>query len=339
MATEEIENIEEEVKPNGEASEDVSNSQATDQADDRASDQASGQAEGSDEGGAEDSPSWSSDPDYADYISETPTSENKDVKQVPIEEYNELMEAANNWRELQRNDVALAVIGHLSSGGKVEDLVSQFDTKDYSKLSNDEIYSIGLRRDVPDITDEEIEEALEEFKDEPPYKQKMKVAAIRKELSSGSKKGGGDLVTAYNKNLERHEQVVSKFKSDFQGELDKWKNKGSFFDVEITDDVVKDLQQFVDERNGMILADKDGNVDAKAYFKAVFAMRYLHKVAEAKQNKGARKATENYMREHQNAGSNANRPAATDSPATDKRSVNINAKFREEFGKKRMARK
>jgi len=107
-----------------------------------------------------------------------------------------------------------------------------------------------------------------------------------------ARKCGGDLVTAYNKNLERHEQVVSKFKSDFQGELDKWKNKGSFFDVEITDDVVKDLQQFVDERNGMILADKDGNVDAKAYFKAVFAMRYLHKVAEAKQNKGARKATE-----------------------------------------------
>jgi len=319
MATEEIENIEEEVKPNGEASEDVSNDQATDQADDQASDQASEQPEGSSE--SDDSPSWSSDPDYADYISETPTSENKDVKQVPIEEYNELMEAANNWRELQRNDVALAVIGHLSSGGKVEDLVSQFDTRDYSKLSNDEIYSIGLRRDVPDITDEEI------------------VAAIRKELSSGSKKSGGDLVTAYNKNLERHEQVVSKFKSDFQGELDKWKNKGSFFDVEITDDVVKDLQQFVDERNGMILADKDGNVDAKAYFKAVFAMRYLHKVAEAKQNKGARKATENYMREHQNAGSNANRPAATDSPATDKRSVNINAKFREEFGKKRMARK
>lgn len=279
-------------------------------------------------------PSWLDDPDYREYFggSSNEDDESGEFKKIPVEEYNALVEAANNWKSFEGNEVAMAVISHINSGGKVEDLISHFDTRDYSKMSPEELFEIDLRS-TPDITDEEISEALEEFRAEPSYRQKKTAIELREKLSSRKNKNGQGLVAAYQNNIKKHESMVAKFTEDFDGEINRWKGK-SYFDVPVTDDVVQEIRQFVKSTNGMILADKSGNIDAKKYFQAVFALLYQTEIAGAKLSKGAKKAAAKYIAEHQNAGVE-NKPGGEVPSNVNTDGVDWNAKFRKTFGAKK----
>lgn len=284
----------------------------------------------------EDSPvsSWSEDPDYADYIPKETSSGDGEFKKVSLEEYNSLVEDANNWRNFSGNEVAMAVINHVNGGGKIEDLVSHFDTRDYSKMSPAELLELDMRSNG-DFTDEEISDAIENFNDEPSYRQKQKAIELREKFSSRKQNNGSGLVSAYKNNLKKHEEIVGKFNADFESELSKWKNKGSFFDVPVTDGVVQEIRQFVKESNGMILANPDGTINAKRYFSAVFTSLYLPKIVEAKQRKAASKAAEKYVREHQNAGGGSERSGGEVPSNVDTKNVDYSAEFRKTFQTKR----
>lgn len=287
-----------------------------------------------DEGGEyDDRPSYHNDPDYADYIDGGGNSgDDGEFKKVPVEEYNKLVEAANNWRAFEANEVALAVVAHVNAGKPIEELVAEFDTRDYSSMSEEDLFLLDVRS-TPGITEEEIEEALDEFKSMPAYKRKKMAAEVREQFSSRKGKGGSGLVAAKRNMEEAHTKRIERFEADFNNELNKWKTKKVYFDVPITDAEVKELRQLVFQEGGLTFLDKDGNYDAKKAFKAAFALKYTHKLAEAKQKKGARKAQESYIREHQNAGADPNRAGGEVPSNIEKKVLDENAAARAEYQK------
>jgi len=162
--------------------------------------------------------SFEEDPDYKDFYTGAKAPEEGDKVSVSSEEYSSLKQAASELEQLKNNPTALAVLNHFTSGGTIEQLASRFDTRDYTKMSEVELYRLDLAS-VPGVTQEEIDDELERFEDMSAVQRKRLAAEIRERLERNRNKGADELVSSVEQSKQQEQQMLANFNKDFEAEI------------------------------------------------------------------------------------------------------------------------
>ena len=262
--------------------------------------------------------SFEEDPDYKDFYTGAKAPEEGDKVSVSSEEYSSLKQAASELEQLKNNPTALAVLNHFTSGGTIEQLVSRFDTRDYSKMSEVELYRLDLAS-VPGVTQEEIDDELERFEDMSAVQRKRLAAEIRERLERNRNKGADELVSSVEQSKQQEQQMLANFNKEFEAEIEKWEKKGKYFGLNYDKQMAGKVRQFVKETNGLIFINPDGSLNARNFHTAVVALLDLPRLASAKLNEGVRKGVKNVVKEVHNAGDKSATPGGSENPQATKR--------------------
>lgn len=261
--------------------------------------------------------SFEDDPDYADFYTGTKPVEGDKVS-VSSDEYSSLKQAATELEQLKNNPTALAVLSHFQNGGTIEQLVSRFDTRDYSKMSEADLYRLDLSQ-VPGVTQEEIDDEMERFEDMSAVQRKRLAAEIRERLERSRNKGADELVSSIEQSKTKEQEVLASFNKDFEAEIERWEKKGKYFGLNYDKQMADKVRQFVKETNGLIFINSDGSLNARNFHTAVVALLDLPRLASAKLNEGVRKGVKNVVKEVHNAGDNNASPGGSENPSATKR--------------------
>lgn len=279
---------------------------------------ASGEAGGAEGSGAEvasggESPSeggsWEDDPDYAGYSvlgnSSSGSGGDGDTRTLPLSEYESLMSDAVAYRELRANPSVLAAVMHFQAGGTVEQLVGTVDTTDYRAMDGRDLYLMDLRRKYgKKITQEMEEDALDAWDNMSSF-QKLDKAETLAEKFENEKTGKA---SAFTKSIQEYQQeakaVSDRLTQDFEGVLQHWAKKGSYFGMSFDEHKVAKLRQFVKDCGGNIILE-DGKPSAKRYFQALMGVVFQHDIARAKKLEGVQRAVETTVSQVSNTGQGA----------------------------------
>src|SRR5690606_29680622 len=106
-------------------------------------------------------------------------------------QHQELMEKARGYDLIMSNPAASAVVKHFLAGGTVEDLFSKYDTTDYASLPPETLYRRKMQEEkvAYGLTDDEVEEMVQEFLEKSPSQQKIEIAEYRRKLEASRGKG------------------------------------------------------------------------------------------------------------------------------------------------------
>jgi hypothetical protein len=262
--------------------------------------------------------SFEEDPDYKDFYTGPKATAEGDKVSISPEEYSSLKQAASELEQLKNNPTALAVLNHFTSGGTAEQLAARFDTRDYTKMSEVELYRLDLAS-VPGVTQEEIDDELERFEDMSAVQRKRLAADIRERLERTRNKGADELVSSVEKSKQQEQEVLANFNKEFEAEIEKWEKKGKYFGLNYDKQMAGKVRQFVKETNGLIFINSDGSLNARNFHTAVVALLDLPRLASAKLNEGVRKGVRNVVKEVHNAGDKSTSPGGSENPQSTKR--------------------
>ena len=204
------------------------------------------------------------------------------------EQHDKLLEKASMYDAISSSPAALAVVKHFQAGGTVEELFKRYDNTDYTQLPPETLYRRKMAEDKAKygLTDEEVEEAVQDFLGMSSVQQKREIAEYRNILEANRGKGLGELNKALDDAMERQRQSGERFMSDFDNILNEWVKKKKFFTVDFDQTAAEKIKSTLIKNNGLPIFDKDGNLDAREVFKMLTAYMYLPEIVKNSRVKG-----------------------------------------------------
>ena len=215
-------------------------------------------------------------------------SEDANVVTLSRQQHEQLIEKASMFDMISSSPAAMAVVKHFQAGGTVEELFKRYDNTDYSQLPPEVLYRRKMNEDKATfgLTDDEVEEEIQNFLSLSPAQQKRQVAEYRMALEAGRGRGLGELNEALDKAAQRQKQSGEKFMGEFDSILNEWVKKKKFANIDFTQAEAEKVKRVLIENNGLPIFDKDGNLDAHKVFKAIVAPMYLAEILKNTRTKG-----------------------------------------------------
>lgn len=202
-------------------------------------------------------------------------------------QHQELMEKARNYDLMMSNPAASAVVKHFLAGGTVESLFSKYDTTDYTSLPTETLYRRKMQEDKANygLTDDEVEEMVQEFLEKSPSQQKIEIAEYRRKLEAGRGKGLEELNSAIEAQQAQRMTDAQNFEKEFDNVLDTFVKKKQFFNVPFTQAEADKIKKILVENDGLPII-KNGKIDANEVFKMMSAYLFLPEIVKATRAKG-----------------------------------------------------
>jgi len=158
----------------------------------------------------------------ADYLKELdepevkPKEEKPQAAPLPKEVEDEL----KAYRSLKSNPLYAAVEEIVKNGGDIRAFAKKFEVPDYDKMLSSDIYKNELKKQA--LSDEEINEAMEEFNELPTHKQKLLTNPIRAQLKKDADEQTKNLLPAPDPAEQRRiAELQSKSANEAVGNLDR----------------------------------------------------------------------------------------------------------------------
>lgn len=202
-------------------------------------------------------------------------------------QHQELIEKARSYDLMMGNPAASAVIKHFLAGGTVEALFSKYDTTDYASLPPETLYRRKMEEDKANygLTDDEVEEMVQEFLEKSPSQQKIEIAEYRRKLEASRGKGLEELNSAIEAQQAQRMKDAENFEKEFDNVLNTFVKKKKFFNVPFTQAEADKIKKILVENNGLPII-KNGKIDANEVFKMISAYLFLPEIVKAARAKG-----------------------------------------------------
>lgn len=202
-------------------------------------------------------------------------------------QHQELIEKARSYDLMMGNPAASAVVKHFLAGGTVESLFSKYDTTDYASLPTETLYRRKMKEDKANygLTDDEVEEMVQEFLEKSPSQQKIEIAEYRRKLEASRGKGLEELNSAIEAQQAQRMTDAQNFEKEFDNVLDTFVKKKQFFNVPFTQAEADKIKKILVENDGLPII-KNGKIDANEVFKMMSAYLFLPEIVKATRAKG-----------------------------------------------------
>jgi hypothetical protein len=205
--------------------------------------------------------------------------------------------------EIEKDEVYQIIKQARAEGKNPIDVLKEFASADYEKMSPSDLYKIKIERYKGRLTEEQVQESLEKFENMTAIEQLEATESIREQLIKESKEKLSVFAPKQSEPDPQVVEAVNKFKNDFNSLLNKLSGK-TYKGVDYTPALLRKIEKAVIE-DGLIhpraYMNEDGTFDAMEALEAATALKPFRALVKGKEIKQeVSKALEDVLKERSN---------------------------------------
>ena len=257
---------------------------------------------------------------------EKKTEQPSNEPQKPNENREDYSKRLEEYENLLKNPLVAKAVEYAKAGKEdATEFLQAITGPDHASMSNEEL-QLAYLKSQPDLTQEDIEEAMEDFKQLKPYQQKQAVAPIRSELDKqkAEKLKSLSFNRTSDESVQQRAKAAEEAKSKLPETLSQYKKSG-YYGMAVSDEMAVAIEHYINNVEAVPVL-KDGKLvsyDLKKSvdraMKELFFTDLLRHVSEQSQSEKIRE----YLSKRQRPTASAeatNRPAPPPSREEDVKS-------------------
>ena len=228
-------------------------------------------------------------------------------KQWWEEETQETITAQTKTEEKEQtidlDDDLKLLMEYKKSGKTLNDFVKEYQIQDLSKLTDEQIVKQGLK-DFMNLSDEEYEQAADEFDSASFFQKKQWAESFRQRYEEKNSNKLKELTSSNQQAAEQQKAVAEKYNSELNEFSQAMVNK-EIYGLKVTDEMSKDLKTFIDKE--FSLQRQDGSFDIEKMYSIALWLKYGKDLVKANVTKARNEGKEQVIKEVSNPSKNMTR--------------------------------
>jgi len=225
-------------------------------------------------------------------------------KQWWEEETQETITAQTKTEEKEQtidlDDDLKLLMEYKKSGKTLNDFVKEYQIQDLSKLTDEQIVKQGLK-DFMNLSDEEYEQAADEFDSASFFQKKQWAESFRQRYEEKNSNKLKELTSSNQQAAEQQKAVAEKYNSELNEFSQAMVNK-EIYGLKVTDEMSKDLKTFIDKE--FSLQRQDGSFDIEKMYSIALWLKYGKDLVKANVTKARNEGKEQVIKEVSNPSKN-----------------------------------
>ena len=197
------------------------------------------------------------------------------------------------------NDVKL-LLEYKKSGKTLADFVKEYEINDF-KDWNDEKYVEEGMKEFMNLNQEELEQAIYEFKNASVFQKKQWADSFKEKFELKNQDKLKQLTGTQKQAQEKAEVIANQYRTELQAYSDSIKNK-EIYGLKITDEMSNNLKDYIDKE--FRLSKEDGTVDVQKMYDIALWLKYGQDMVKANVTKARNEGKEQVIREVTNPSKN-----------------------------------
>lgn len=220
-------------------------------------------------------------------------------KEEEVTEAKEPQKVEEKQEEILDEDLKL-LMEYKKSGKTLADFVNEYKIEDYTQWDDKKIVEEGLK-EFMNLSEEEIEQAQYEFENASVFQKKQWADSFKQKFEQ---KNEGKLkeLTKSNEQMEDYQKAIAeKYNAELNEVSEKYVDQ-EVYGLKITDEMSKDLRNFIDQE--FTLQRQDGSFDVEKMFSVALWLKYGKDLVKANVTKARNEGKEQVIKEVSNPSKN-----------------------------------
>lgn len=201
--------------------------------------------------------------------------------------------------EFVDEDIQL-LLDYKKSGKTLADFVKEYRVEDYSSWDDSQIVKEGLK-EFMNLSEEEMEQAQYEFDNASVFQKKQWAESFRSKFEQRNE-GRLKELTKSNAEMENYQKVVAEQYNKELNEVSERYVDQEVFGLKITDEMSKDLKNYIDKE--FTLQKSDGTFDVEKMYSVALWLKYGKDLVKANITKAKNEGKEQVIKEVSNPSKN-----------------------------------
>lgn len=202
--------------------------------------------------------------------------------------------------EIELDDDVKLLLEYKKSGKTLADFVKEYEVNDF-KDWNDEKYVEEGMKEFMNLSQEELEQAIYEFKNASVFQKKQWADSFKEKFESKNQEKLKQLTGTQKQAQERAEAIAKQYRTELESYSESIKNK-ELYGLKITDEMSKELKNFIDK--DFRLSKEDGTVDVQKMYDIALWLKYGSDMVKANVTKARNEGKEQVIKEVTNPSKN-----------------------------------
>lgn len=228
---------------------------------------------------------------------ETPWWEKKNETEEKVENQTQTETKAP---EIELDEEMKLLMEYKKSGKTLADFIKEYQVEDTSSWGDEKIVEEGLKNFM-NLTEEEMEQALYDYKNSSLFQKKQLVENFKEKFQKKNEDKLKQLTQSNNEADLRARAIVEKYHTDLEEFSTNLANK-ELYGLKITDEMSKNLKNYLEKEFSMTR--KDGSIDVEKMYSVALWLNYGADLVKANITKAKNEGKEQVIKEVTNPSKN-----------------------------------
>lgn len=202
--------------------------------------------------------------------------------------------------EIELDEDLKLLMEYKKSGKTLADFVKEYEVNDF-KDWNDEKYVEEGMKEFMNLNQEELEQALYEFKNASVFQKKQWADSFKEKFETKNQEKLKQLTGSQKQAQERAEAIAQQYRTELEAYSESIKNK-ELYGLKITDEMSRGLKEYIDK--DFRLSKEDGTVDVQKMYNIALWLKYGQDMVKANVTKARNEGKEQVIKEVTNPSKN-----------------------------------
>jgi hypothetical protein len=228
---------------------------------------------------------------------ETPWWEKKNESEDKVENQTQTETKAP---EIELDEEMKLLMEYKKSGKTLADFIKEYQVEDTSSWGDEKIVEEGLKNFM-NLTDEETEQALYDYKNSSLFQKKQLVENFKEKFQKKNEDKLKQLTQSNNESDLKAKAIVDKYHTDLE-EFSTNLAEKELFGLKITDEMSKNLKSYLEK--DFTMTRKDGSIDVEKMYSVALWLNYGADLVKANITKAKNEGKEQVIKEVTNPSKN-----------------------------------
>jgi hypothetical protein len=228
---------------------------------------------------------------------ETPWWEKKNESEEKVENQTQTETKAP---EIELDEEMKLLMEYKKSGKTLADFIKEYQVEDTSSWGDEKIVEEGLKNFM-NLTDEETEQALYDYKNSSLFQKKQLVENFKEKFQKKNEDKLKQLTQSNNESDLKAKAIVDKYHTDLE-EFSTNLAEKELFGLKITDEMSKNLKSYLEK--DFTMTRKDGSIDVEKMYSVALWLNYGADLVKANITKAKNEGKEQVIKEVTNPSKN-----------------------------------